>query len=356
MNVLAPAFLSVLIDKAAGNWHTRDNIENLRIFQPAEEHRHLILSTDTPLWHIARRLKLFLALSRTPHGLIDMASPALAALLYLGHFPAWPVTLVGLITVFAGYTAVYALNDLVDIATDRERVRMDSFSEAEKQSDLDGLLARHPLAKGALSVREALAWTGAWALIAMTGAFWLNPFCLVLFVGGCLLEAIYCKLWRVTPLRTLLNGMVKTIGSLAAVYAVDPSPAPGFVAALFFWLFFWEVGGQNIPNDWADILEDRRFGARTVPLHFGPQRAGDISMTALLITMFLHIALLWMSPISFGPPYLLVAVAMTILMLLRPALRLVESHDPRHAMELFNTASYYPLATLLMVLARLIVG
>ena len=24
---------------------------------------------------------------------------------------------------------------------------------------------------------------------------------------------------------------------------------------IFFWLFFWEIGGQNIPADWHDIEE-----------------------------------------------------------------------------------------------------
>lgn len=66
--------------------------------------------------------KLLLGLSRTPHGLLDVATPGLAALLCLGHFPDTSVIIVGLITAFAGYTAVYALNDLVDRRVDRERL------------------------------------------------------------------------------------------------------------------------------------------------------------------------------------------------------------------------------------------
>ena len=77
------------------------------------------MSLDAILTH--PRLKLFLALSRTPHGVIDIATPALAALLCLGHFPPLVTTLLGVITVFSGYTAVYALNDLVDYRTDREK-------------------------------------------------------------------------------------------------------------------------------------------------------------------------------------------------------------------------------------------
>mgnify|MGYP000373259369 CR=1 FL=1 len=60
------------------------------------------------------RLKLFLALSRTPHGLLDMTTPLYGALLWLGAFPSLYISLLGLITVFAGYTAVYALNDVID--------------------------------------------------------------------------------------------------------------------------------------------------------------------------------------------------------------------------------------------------
>jgi len=73
------------------------------------------------------RLKLFWALSRTPHGLIDMAMPALGALLYLGEFPSIRIVLLGLITVFSGYTAVYALNDIVDYKSDKEKVSIGGY-------------------------------------------------------------------------------------------------------------------------------------------------------------------------------------------------------------------------------------
>ncbi len=37
-------------------------------------------------------LRLFFSLSRTPHGLLDMCTPAMAAMLWLGSFP--PVSVV----------------------------------------------------------------------------------------------------------------------------------------------------------------------------------------------------------------------------------------------------------------------
>ena len=57
------------------------------------------------------RLKLFGALSRTPHGVLDMTTPVFGACLWLGGLPDVGVILLGILTVFSGYTAVYALND-----------------------------------------------------------------------------------------------------------------------------------------------------------------------------------------------------------------------------------------------------
>ncbi|HSO67747.1 MAG TPA: hypothetical protein VLP30_07820, partial [Desulfatirhabdiaceae bacterium] len=86
------------------------------------------------------RYKIFMALSRTPHGVIDMATPCFAALIWLGEFPSFGVTLLGLITAFAGYTAVYALNDVIDYANDRMKLAQ----EISKRSgpDIDGIWIR----------------------------------------------------------------------------------------------------------------------------------------------------------------------------------------------------------------------
>lgn len=299
------------------------------------------------------RLKLFFALSRTPHGVIDMAAPALAALLCLGHFPPLPVVAVGMITVFAGYTAVYTLNDLVDLRTDRRKVDIGGCSDDDTCLDMDGVMMRHPMAKGALSFRAGLSWALAWTLVAVAGAYWLNPVCLYLFLAGCLLEGLYCKLLQVTPLRALINGAVKTLGSVAAVFAVDPAPSPLFLLALFAWLFTWEIGGQNIPNDWTDIEEDRRFDAQTIPVRLGRRRATMLIVAALVATLFLNIFLLWVSPLTFGILPLIVVVAVNVLLLLHPALQLAEKQQREMAMALFNKASYYPLAMLGIVLVRL---
>lgn len=300
----------------------------------------------------ASRLKLFLALSRTPHALIDMANPAAAALLCMGSFPPFWIIALGLLTVFSGYTAVYALNDVIDYRTDKQKMAFGLYSDSE--SYLDGVLLRHPMAKGLLSYRQGLLWVLAWSLVALGGAYLLNPVCLLIFLTGCLLEAVYCLLWKVSPLRAAINGIVKTLGAVAAVYAVEPDPSILFLAVLCLWIFFWEIGGQNIPADWADIEEDQRFYARTLPVMLGPVKAGIILVGCLIVSFFLNILLFWVSPVNFGFASFTALVLINGYLLLLPAKRLHETRDRAEAMVLFNKASYLPLAVLILTVAVLI--
>ena len=300
------------------------------------------------------RLKLFFALSRTPHGLLDMCTPAFGALLWLGHFPPAYTIVIGIITTFAGYTAVYALNDVIDYKADREKAEMGGFSNTG--NDLDSIIVRHPMAQGLLSFKEGLCWATSWALLALLGAYILNPVCVLIFLCGCALETIYCILWRVSPFRTIVSGAVKTSGALAAVYAVDPHPSGIFVVCLFFLLFFWEIGGQNIPNDGFDVDEDRRFHARTIPVVYGIKTANVIIVAAVTLTLIMGIVLFsisWTVDII-GLVFIGVSVAVGVYLLLLPALKHYQSCEPTDAMALFNKASYYPMALLAVVLIKMI--
>jgi len=299
------------------------------------------------------RVKLFLALSRTPHGLLDLATPALAALLVFGGMPPWQVVAVGLFTVFAGYTAVYALNDVVDYRVDQDKLK--AAGERPKANYLDALFMRHPMAQGQVSYHEGLLWTGAWAVMALAGAYYLNPVCAYIFLAGCALEAIYCLLLRVSHLRTLVSGLVKSLGGVAAVFAVDPHPAGWFLLLLFLWLFCWEIGGQNIPADWHDVEEDQRLGAQTIVVRYGPDKAGALVLGALALSVVLGALLVLVSPLEFTPVTAGLAVAAGVYFLLLPALRLYRTKDKEQAAALFNRASYYPLAMLSLAIVNLMV-
>jgi 4-hydroxybenzoate polyprenyltransferase len=294
------------------------------------------------------RFKLFLALSRTPHGLLDMATPALSALLELGVFPSMRVISLGLITVFAGYSAVYALNDVMDYRADKGKIEGGGFRE--ETGYLDALFVRHPMARGLLGLSEGFLWMAGWTLLALIGAYMLNPTCAILFIIGFVLEAVYCLMQRISHLRTLIHGVVKTLGAIAAVFAVDPHPSPLFLVVLFLWLFFWEIGGQNIPADWHDFEEDMRFQAKTLPLQLGLHRAGMIILGSLFLSVVMSGFLFWLAPAGL-PIFSMVPVfGAGVYLLISPAFRLYRTKARSEAAKLFNQASYYPLTVLVIVL------
>ncbi|MBS3759267.1 MAG: UbiA family prenyltransferase [Desulfobacterales bacterium] len=290
------------------------------------------------------RIKLFLALSRTPHGLLDMATPAFAVLIYLQGFPSSRIILIGLLTAFAGYTAVYAFNDIIDYRSDRKRFGQ---TQQETVGYLDSIMARHPMAQGLLSFKEGIVWAMGWSAVALVGAYLLNPVCVLIFLAGAGLETVYCLLWRVSPLRAIVSGFVKNMGALAAIFAVDPHPDPVFMIVLFLFLFFWEIGGQNIPADWTDIEEDRRFKAKTIPVRLGEEKSAALALGCIIIAVFLGMTIFLLSYPNFkyiaaGPLVLLIG----FLLLLQPAFKLYQTKQRETAMALFNKASYFPFCML----------
>ncbi len=301
------------------------------------------------------RLKLFWALSRTPHGLLDMCTAALASLLWLGHFPSFKIIGLGLITVFAGYTAIYALNDVVGYRSDKRKLQQGNLRGFDDCEDLDARLVRHPMARGFLSFKAGLLWSMAWAVLALIGAYLLNPVCVLIFICGSILETIYCLMWNISPSRTLISGVVKTAGPIAAVFAVDPNPSMSYLMVLFLLMFFWEIGGQNVPNDWSDIEEDTRFQAQTVPIRLGLEQANVIIFGSIILTIILSGILLVLSNVAFGFPFILAFAFVGLYFLLLPTIKLFRNEESSYAMILFNKASYYPLALLVVVVIKLLI-
>lgn len=299
------------------------------------------------------KLKLFMALSRTPHGLLDMATPCFAALLWIGEFPSLRIILIGLLTVFAGYTAVYALNDLVDYRIDQEKITKGNYCNPDDY--LDAMMVRHPLAQGCLSFKQGLVWALFWSTVAVIGAYLLNPVCVLIFLAGCFLETVYCIMWRITPLRTVISGAVKTSGPIAGIFAVDPTPSPVFVMVLFLALFFWEIGGQNIPADWTDLESDRRLKAQTIPVRFGTQCSAEFLLSCLIFALVLMAISFQLSKSGFEPIAAAISLVFGIYLLLIPAIRLYQSNSRSDAMALFNKSSYYPVALLATVLISFII-
>ncbi len=281
-----------------------------------------------------------------------MAAPAFAALLWLGTMPPLNIVLLGILTTFAGYTAVYALNDVIGYRQDKEKIEK---SVLLTRNDLDAVWVRHPMAQDLLSFRAGLIWAVGWSIVAAVGAFLLNPVCLLIFMAGCILEALYCLLLKITHHRVIISGGVKTSGALAAVFAVDPNPDITFLVLLFLLFFFWEIGGQNIPNDWSDIEEDLKLNVRTVPIRFGPDHSLSIILISLLVTIGLTAVIFNFSLTAFHWSYTLLALAVACVLLVYPAWQLYRSRASANAMTLFNRASLFPLSLFVVVLMKVLV-
>lgn len=288
----------------------------------------------------------FWALSRTTHGVLDIAAPGFIALLWLGAFPSWERILLSLATAFAAYTAIYALNDLVSVEDDREKVR----EGLNAGYSVEASTLRHPLAQGALSPLGGWLWFAFWYALALAGSWVLNPAIVVILLLAAVLEALYCRLLKITYWRILVSGLVKASGPISAIFVVEPSPAWQKLLLVLAWVMLWEVGGQNIPADWNDIAEDRRVGAKTLPLTLGTEHAGLLALIALTLTVGVSLFLPLVSPLPLGWLYPLSAVLIGLGLLLFPAWRLYRNQqDPRAAAYLFDRASYYPLAQLTLV-------
>jgi len=302
------------------------------------------------------QLRLFLALSRTPHLLIDLATPMTVALLCIGKFPPFSTILLGMTTVFAGYACIYALNDLIDYRLDRKR--MGELSKEPACFDLDCILVRHPIAQGFISLGGGVAWTACWGVVALVGAALLHPLCGVIFIIGAVLEVIYCKLYQYNQWKILIAATVKNLGGLAAIFAVNPEPPVQFVIAVFIWIGFWEVGGQNIPNDLVDMQEDGRLGAKTIPVVYGPSASVVIVFVTLIASFVLGLGLVFLSPLQLKGVYLLGGILSGGFFLLLPLKRFLRDQDTSKAISLFNQASLYPLGilttTVFCILARYI--
>ncbi|MGC8659568.1 MAG: UbiA family prenyltransferase [Desulfomonilaceae bacterium] len=289
-------------------------------------------------------LNLFFGLSRTPHGLLDVATPAMAAMLQLGHFPELSTIIIGLIAAFSGYTAVYAMNDLIDVRIDRERLELRKVSRSF--SDIDTMMVEHPVAKGLLSFKNGLLWFIFWASIALIAIIILNPVCLLIFFISAVCEWLYCKLIKITHWKIIPSAIVKASGGLAGVYAVSPEPDPRFVALIFLWLACWEIGGQNVANDIVDLEDDLHVGAKTMVTVKGLNKSVYVLLVATSMATFAGVVIFLLAGQGVGWIYPVGASVLGYLLILAPSRMVYESPSPATAALLFNRASFMPIAFL----------
>jgi 4-hydroxybenzoate polyprenyltransferase len=296
---------------------------------------------------LREKVRGFFGLSRMTHSILDIAHPAIGAVLVLGGFPRPSTAIIGLLAAFAGFTAVFGLNDVMDCGVDCEKMAKDSGSR--KCFDIDSVGYRHPIAQGSMAFKSALAWVVFWGLCALSLAFVLNPVCAALMVTAVGLEMGYCRLLRVTHWKALLSGLMVAVGGLAGVYAVAGAPPLGLVFLFVLWAFAWEVGCRNIPNDWSDLDEDINLRIRTIPVRYGRRVSSWISFVLLCLTVASSLLFPLVVPVRYPIAYTAGALAAGAVLLVIPAVLWVRSQATESAMYLFNRACFYPLTVFALV-------
>ena len=298
---------------------------------------------------VARR---FIGLSRMTHSILDVAHPAAGALLVLGTAPSLRIAALGLVSAFSGFTAVFALNDVMDAKVDA--AKMAKYRKDSEAFDIDSIGTRHPIAQGSLSRPAAIAWVAFWGILSLVTAFLLKPLCAILLVAAVGLEILYCRLLRVSHWKSLLSGLMVAVGGLAGVFAVSSSPSPFAVVLFALWAASWEIGGRNITNDWSDIEEDVNLGIRTMPIRFGRAVSSRIAAAFASVIILCSLAFPLAAPIRQVPVYLVLAAAAGLFLLVLPGLRWLKEQSTESAMAYFNKACFYPLAVFAALAVSLI--
>jgi 4-hydroxybenzoate polyprenyltransferase len=297
---------------------------------------------------LVAQLRPLLGFSRVLQATLSVAQPFIAGLVALHGFPSLDRTVIALSAGWAGFLAVFALNDLLDVDLDKARF---SHLRTYDGFDVDSALSRHPLARRQVPFRLGVAWIGGLAAYALVGGFVLSPLAPVLFIIAGALEVLYCKLARRTALKFVVSGLMVGVGALAGWVALTPEVRLWEMSVLFLWMGAWEIGGRNIVNDFADVEEDGRLGVKTVPLVYGAPIAARLTFLFVLITAVLPLSLVVLSELN--GIFAAGVVAAGLYLLLVPGVRLLAFPTPKVAMALFNRASFYPPAVLVSLIASL---
>jgi 4-hydroxybenzoate polyprenyltransferase len=283
-----------------------------------------------------RRLVLFLDLARGRSALLSISEPVLGAMLAAGTIPSLRVSLLGLLAALAGYLCVYSLNDLMDLRSDREEIRVsspDPLAWKPEVLHMDVWSMRHPVAAGALPLWAAVAFVATLGATGFAAAYLLRPLCAWLFIGCAALEVLYCSLRRRTWLKFIPAAAMCALGGLAGWFAVGE--ATWGAVAFFLLLFGWEAG-RNMTNDLADVVHDRMVGITTLASTHGPQVAGNVIAADGLAMVLIALA----QPVPWLVRVLLAAVAVVTMAV--PSLILRRNPDEPAAQRYFNRVTFFP--------------
>lgn len=291
-----------------------------------------------------------LASSRPLQATLSITQPLLAAMIGFGTLlPLDALLLVGLGSL-TGMFAVFALNDFLDFPLDRKGDQKLS----KKNWDIDSALMLHPYAEGAISRNQQLIWIGINTLITVYILRILSTNALTLFFVALALELLYCYLSTRTEWKTVIAGLLVAVGGLIGWFAVGAPMNIPLLLSVGAFLFFWEIGGRNIPNDLSDRIPDAKKGIRTLATQYGPELPAQLAFVLVILTIFSALAIGMLA--NLGMIYAAIVAATGVGLLILPNLTLIQQSTHEEALRYFNKASLYPVVIFLAAALAYFIG
>jgi 4-hydroxybenzoate polyprenyltransferase len=90
-------------------------------------------------------------------------------------------------------------------------------------------------------------------------------------------------------------------------------------------------------------------------VRLGTGYAALILLGCIILALVMNIFVFYHSNLGINPPYVIASLIVGVYLLLLPAFRTFMSKKRSHAMGLFNKASYYPLAMLVVIVINLLI-
>jgi len=219
------------------------------------------------------------------------------------------------------------VNDLWDRELDRRVVRT----------------AGRPLASGAVTPVQALAFLAALSAVGLVVLLQLNATAIALGVLSLVPVVLYPLAKRVTDFPQLVLGLTFGWGAPLG-YAAATGGVDGVTAALYAASIAWILGYDTIYAH-QDREDDALVGIRSTALHFG-ERTGPFLAACYAATIALLVLAGWLAGLQWR---FYVALVLPAALLARQVVAL-DIHDPARCLQLFKANREVGLAVALAIL------
>lgn len=287
-----------------------------------------------------------IASSRPLQAMLSISQPLFAAFLAVNGIPNIQLLALLIIGSTSGMFSVFALNDLLDYEIDKKT--RENKQKTDKTWDMDAVFVSHPLTEGLITKRQQILWILITGTIAGIILFSLNSLALFFYLLAIILEILYCKLATISPLKTIVAGLLVSVGALIGWFAADGSFNFSILMPLILLFFGWEIGGRNIANDFSDIDKDKKIGIKTIPCAYGIRQSIILIFIFLFLTMLSNVALAIAAKLDF--PYFVFTTMAGLIALILPWLKLKKNPIPKEALSYFNQACTYPVLLFIVLL------